>query len=295
MLTMSLTSKYALFKKGYGSFASDIYRLPAPNMYRIPQGMTDNDYIDHCIAQLEHAFIAQVDASAVAAILIEPIQGEGGFIPMPKKFLEKIREICDQNGILFIADEIQSGFGRTGKLFALNHYNIQPDLITLAKSMGAGLPIAAVVGKAEIMDKPHLGAIGGTYGGSPITCVAAIEAIKIITNPDFEKHSNHIGTIIEQTLLRWKNTYKYIGDVRGVGAMRLIEFVHDTHTKKPNPEIAIKIIKHATTHGIVLIRAGLYSNCIRLLPPLVITTEQLHEGLQILENAIALYHQEDQN
>lgn len=290
MLTMSLTSKYALFKKGYGSFAADVYRLPAPNMYRIPTGMTEQNYLDFCIAQLENAFIAQVDASAVAAILIEPIQGEGGFIPMPKVFLQKIREICTQNGIVFIADEIQSGFGRTGKLFALNHYDIEPDLITLAKSMGAGMPIAALVGKAEIMDKPHLGAIGGTYGGNPITCVAAIEAIKMIKDASFEAHSNHIGDITQKTLDSWKHKYKFIGDVRGIGAMRLIEFVKDQNTKQPDPEIALEIIKDAVSKGVILIRAGLYSNCIRLLPPLVITTDQLHEGLAVLEAAIAAAH-----
>ncbi len=286
LLTLSLTSKYGLFKKGFGSMVSDIYRLPAPNMYRIPKGMSGEEYLEDCIRGLDRALIAQVDPSAVAAIIIEPIQGEAGFIPMPKKFLEKIRSICDLHGIVMIADEIQSGFGRTGELFAINHSEVIPDMITMAKSMGAGMPIAAVTGKANMMDSPHLGGVGGTFSGSPVACIAAIETIKIINTRSFLDRATQIGEKIEAHLDRWKERYITIGDVRGMGAMRLVEFVKDRNTQEPDPDLTLSIIRKAVSRGLVLIRAGLYSNCIRLLMPLVISDEQLEEGLGILEQAI---------
>ncbi len=287
LLTLSLTSKYGLFKKGMGPFTGDIYRLPAPNVFRKPDQFTEAQYLEHCIQNLRNALIAQIDPSDLAAILIEPVQGEAGFIPIPESFLREIRKICDETGAVMIGDEIQSGFGRTGKLFALNHYDIAPDIITVAKSLGGGMPISATVGKAAIMDSVHLGGIGGTYGGAPVTCVAAIEVIKEMTSPDFMKQADKVGSIIASRLEEWKTKYSIVGDVRGLGAMRLIEFVKDRKEKTPDPELTLKILKDAVAHGIVLIRAGLYSNCIRLLPPLVITEEQLHEGLDVLEAAIA--------
>lgn len=285
-LALSLTSKYALFKKGFGSFVSDIYRMHAPNIYRKPEQFTEDEYIKFCVDKFEDSLITQVDPSAVAAIIIEPVLGEGGFIQIPKLFLEKIREVCDKNGIVFIADEIQSGAGRTGKFLAIEHTGVVPDIVCMAKSIGAGFPISAVTGKAEIMDAPHLGGLGGTYGGSPIACTAAIEAIKIINSKSFLDRATLVGEIIQNRLSEWKNKYKIIGDVRGVGAMNLIEFVKDQKLKTPDTEIVLKIIKEAVSKGVILIRAGLYSNCIRLLPPVVITNEELNEGLDVLENAI---------
>ncbi len=290
LLTLSLTSKYGLFKKGFGSFASDIYRLPAPNLYRVPAGMTEEGYLNYIINNLDHALIAQVDPEAVAAIIIEPVLGEGGFIPMPAPFLKKIREICDKYGIVMIADEIQSGSGRTGKLFAIEHSGVVPDVITAAKSMGAGMPVSAVVGKAEIMDCTHLGGVGGTYSGSPVSAVAAIEALKILSSPEFLARATHVGELINTTMTAWKEKYPKIGDVRGLGAMQLIEFVKDRDSKEPDMQTAMDVLKDAVKHGIILIRAGLYSNCIRLLPPIVMTDEQLLEGLQVLEDAIARAH-----
>ncbi len=287
MLTLSLTSKYGLFKKGFGSFASDIYRLPVPNMYRVPQGMTSEDYLNWSLSNLDNALIAQVDPEAVAAIIIEPVLGEGGFVPVPAPFLKKIREICDKYGIVMIADEIQSGSGRTGKLFAIEHSGVVPDIITAAKSMGAGMPVSAVVGKAEIMDCTHLGGVGGTYSGSPVSAVAAIEALKIISSPEFLARAAHVGELINSTMQSWKQKYACIGDTRGLGAMQLIEFVKDRDTKEPDMQTAMDVLKDAVKHGIILIRAGLYSNCIRLLPPIVMTDEQLLEGLKVLEEAIA--------
>lgn len=290
-LTLSLTSKYNLFKKGFGSMASDIYRLPMPNMYRVPEGMTDEQYLNYSIAQIDNALIAQVDPSVVAAILIEPVQGEAGFVPVPTRFLQKLRDVCDKHGIVLIFDEIQAGMGRTGKVFACEHSGVVPDLITTAKSLGAGFPIAAVVGKAEILDAPHLGGVGGTYSGSPVACVAAIEALKIISSETFLERANVVGDKIQEILATWKEKYAFVGDVRGLGAMQLVEFVKDKTTKEPDADLTLEIIRDAVAHGIILIRAGLYSNCIRLLPPLVITDEQLVEGLDVLEAAIRRAHE----
>jgi 4-aminobutyrate aminotransferase / (S)-3-amino-2-methylpropionate transaminase / 5-aminovalerate transaminase len=286
LLTLSLTSKYALFKKGFGSYVSDIYRIPAPNTYRGIEGMTEEQYVNHCIKKLDEAFISQVDADSLAAIIIEPVQGEGGFLPIPKAYLQKLRDICDKHGIVFIADEIQCGAGRTGKLYAIEHTGVVPDMVVSAKSIGAGMPISAVTGKAEIMDAPHLGGVGGTYGGSPVACVAAIEAIKILNSPAFLQRVHEVGEIIRTTLEGWKEKYKLVGDVRGIGAMRLVEFVKDRDSKEPDADATLEIIKDAVAHGLIMIRAGLFSNCIRLLPPIVITDEQLKEGLQVLEDAI---------
>ncbi len=287
LLTLSLTSKYALFKKGFGTYVPDIYRIPAPNVYRGIEGFTDEQYTNYCIKKLDEAFISQVDPDSLAAIIIEPVMGEGGFITIPPAYLHKLRQVCDKHGIVFIADEIQCGAGRTGKMYACEHSGVIPDIVISAKSIGAGMPISATTGRAEMMDAPHLGGVGGTYGGNPVTCVAAIESIKILKSESFLKRVNEVGEIVRITLEGWKEKYKIIGDVRGVGAMRLVEFVKDRSTKEPDVEATVEIIKDAIAHGLIMIRAGLFSNCLRLLPPIVITDEQLIEGLQVLENAIA--------
>lgn len=286
-MALSLTSKYGLFKKGFGSFAADIYRLESPHVYRKPHHFTEEQYINYCIERFDQALIAQVDPSSVAAIIIEPVQGEGGFIPVPKKFLEKIRQVCDTHGIVFIADEVQCGASRTGKFLAIEHTGVIPDMVLMAKSIGAGLPISAITGKAEIMDAPHLGGLGGTYGGSPIAIAGAKEAVKILTSPAFLKRANEVGNSIQKRLLAMKEKFPYIGDVRGLGAMQLIEFVKDPHTKEPFMDLAMAAIKKSVSNGLILIRAGLYTNCIRFLPPIVITDEQLQQGLDVVENAIA--------
>jgi 4-aminobutyrate aminotransferase/(S)-3-amino-2-methylpropionate transaminase len=253
--------------------------------------MNEEEYIDYCCSQFDQQMISQVDPGSVAAIIIEPVQGEGGFIPMPKKFLEKLRTTCDANGIVLIFDEIQCGAARTGKFFACEHSGVIPDLICMAKSIGAGMPVSAVTGKAEIIDAPHLGGVGGTYGGNPLACVAAIEAVKILSSKEFLKRVNEVGELIRSTLESWKSKYKLIGDVRGVGAMRLVEFVKDRKTREPDADFTLEIIRDAISHGIILSRAGLFSNCIRLLPPIVMTDEQLKEGLSVLEDAIKRAHE----
>jgi 4-aminobutyrate aminotransferase / (S)-3-amino-2-methylpropionate transaminase / 5-aminovalerate transaminase len=291
LLSLSLTSKYGLFKKGFGSFAPDIVRLPMPNLYRTPKGMTSDQFLTYALDQLDHAFIAQVDPTSVAAIIIEPVQGEAGFVQVPTPFLQKIRALCDQHGIVMIADEVQAGSGRSGKFLSIEHSNVVADIVVLAKSMGGGMPISATVGRATIMDSIHLGGIGGTYGGSPLAAVAAIEALKTISSSTFLNRAVHVGEIMRSTLETWKTKYPFIGDVRGLGAMQLVEFVKDRNTQEPDPELTIEIIKDAVAHGIILIRAGLYSNCIRLLPPIVMTDDQYHEGLSILEQAIKKAHE----
>ncbi|MCL4876664.1 MAG: 4-aminobutyrate--2-oxoglutarate transaminase [Anaerolineae bacterium] len=287
LLALSLTSKYGLFKKLFGPFAPEIYRIPAPNVYRRPPGMSEEEYVEWLCQNLDHALIAQVDPSAIAAIIIEPVQGEAGFIPIPPAFLSRIREICTQHGIVMIADEVQCGMGRTGKLFAIEHYGIVPDVIVTAKSLGAGMPIAATIGRAEILDAIHPGGVGGTYGGSPVACAAAIEAVNMINTPGFLYRAAQVGSTIRESMLRWKEKYPLIGDVRGLGAMMLVEFVKDHDSKEPAAAETLEIIKYAYQHGLILIRAGLYSNCIRLLPPLNLPDEMLMEGLGVLEAAIA--------
>ena len=287
LLALSLTSKYGLFKTGFGPFAPEIVRLPFPNLYRVPAGMTEEQYIDYSIQQLDHALIAQVDPSAVAAILIEPVQGEAGFLPVPKRFFERLREICTQHGIVLIADEVQCGSGRTGKLYAVEHYGIVPDLIVSAKSLGAGMPIGAVTGRAEIMDSAHLGGIGGTYGGSPVACAAAIAALNILRQPEFLAQANVLGDAMREIMESWKAKYPIVGDVRGLGPMLLTEFVADRETKTPlsAPEV-IGIVRYAAAHGVLLMRAGLFSNCIRFLPPLNMPLDMVREALTIVGEAI---------
>jgi len=293
LLTLSLTSKYGLFKSGFGPFAPEIVRLPIPNLYRRPQGMTEDQYLDFSTQQLEQAFVTQVEPSAVAAIIIEPVQGEAGFLPVPPRFLQRIRELCTQHGIVMIADEVQCGSGRTGRLFAVEHYGIVPDIIVSAKSLGAGMPIGAVTGRAEIMDSAHLGGIGSTYGGSPVACAAALEALRIIRQPEFLAHANRLGGVLRDTLNGWKSKWPIVGDVRGLGPMMLVELVADRETKAPlRPEDTLRIIRHAVSNGVLLIRAGLYSNCIRFLPPLNMPEDMLREALNVVGEAIAFASQE---
>lgn len=287
LLTLSLTSKYGLFKSGFGPFAPEIVRLPIPNTYRMPQGMTADEYVDFGIRQLEHAFTAQVDPSAVAAIVIEPVQGEAGFLPVPPRFLARIRELSEQHGIVMIADEVQCGCGRTGKLFAVEHYGIVPDLIATAKALGAGMPIGAVTGRAEIMDSAHLGGVGSTYGGSPVACAAALEALNMIRRREFLAHANRLGDVMREVLEGWKARWPVVGDVRGLGPMMLVEFVTDRETKTPlAPAATLAIVHRAVSNGVLLIRAGLFSNCIRFLPPLNMPEDMLREALDAVGRAI---------
>jgi 4-aminobutyrate aminotransferase / (S)-3-amino-2-methylpropionate transaminase / 5-aminovalerate transaminase len=293
-LTMAMTSKYSLFKKGFGPFAPEIYRLPLPNLYRTPKGMSQDDYLEWSCWNLENALVAHIDGSALAAIVIEPIVGEGGFIPVPKKFLEKIREVCDKTGAIMIADEIQSGSGRTGKMYAIEHSGVIPDLLISAKSLGAGLPISAVTGRAEILDSPHVGGAGSTYGGNPLACVAALESLKILTSQAAKDGAANVERIVREIFEPMQLEIPILGDVRGVGGMMCLEFVHDQASKEPWMEIVPQIVKGCLEGGVILLRAGLYTNCIRFLPEVTIPEATLREALEVVAGAIRQVYKANQ-
>jgi 4-aminobutyrate aminotransferase / (S)-3-amino-2-methylpropionate transaminase / 5-aminovalerate transaminase len=281
-----MTSKYALFKKGFGPFAPEVYRVPAPDAYRTPPGMSAAAHLQWTMDNLDHALVAQVDGSALACIVVEPVLGEGGFIPVPSAFLAKIREICDRTGAVMVADEVQSGFGRTGRMFAIEHAGVVPDLVVSAKSLGAGTPISAITGKAEIMDGSHVGGVGSTYGGNPLACRAALEAIKILGRPGMLEGAARIEQQVRRVFEPLREDVSALGDVRGVGAMMVLEFVKDRETKEPWPELALEIINRSLARGVVVIRAGLHSNCVRFLPPLDIPADMLDEALAAVAAAV---------
>ena len=283
-LTLAMTSKYGLFKKGFGPFAPEVYRLPFPNPFRRPAGLSEDAYLSYMVDGLNHAMTAQIDPSAVAAFVIEPVQGEGGFIPVSGRFYRRIRELCSEHGIILVADEIQCGMGRTGKLFASEHYGLEPDLVTVAKSLAAGMPLAAVVGKAEIMDAPHPGGLGGTYSGSPLACAAALEAVNIIRDPAFLARANAVGERLRGRLEQFQRDFSAIADVRGLGPMLALEFTHPDGT--PDPDAVVRIVGESLKRGLIVLRAGLYSNCLRFLPPLNLTDAELDEGLDVLHAAL---------
>ncbi len=291
-LTMAMTSKWGLFKKGFGPFAPEVYRLPLPNLYRTPNGMSKEDYLQYCCDKLEDALTSYVDGSAIACIVIEPIVGEGGFIPVPQKFLAKIRQVCDKTGAVMIADEIQSGSGRTGKMFAIEHTGVIPDMVISAKSLGAGLPISAVTGRAEIMDAPHVGGVGSTYGGNPLSCVAALEAIKLLQTSALQDGAARIEKQVTTIFNALAKEIPAIGDVRGVGGMMAVEFVKDKTTKEPWPELVPDIVKAALQRGVIVIRAGLYTNCLRFLPVLDMPEDMLIESLNIVADAVRLAYKQ---
>jgi 4-aminobutyrate aminotransferase / (S)-3-amino-2-methylpropionate transaminase / 5-aminovalerate transaminase len=248
--------------------------------------MTEEQLDQELLQELETFFLSEAPADEIAAIIIEPVQGEGGFIVPSVGFMQGLKKICEKYGILFIADEIQTGFARTGSMFAIEQFGIVPDIMTLSKSLGAGLPIAAVVGRSEMMDAPGPGEIGGTYGGSPLGCVAAMEVIKMIEEEGLVERSQEIGRILTSRFRSWQQRFEQIGDVRGLGSMVAMEFVKDRVTKEPDKELTGKIIATAQQKGLILLSAGLYGNCIRTLVPIVITDEQLEEGLNVLESVI---------
>ena len=283
-LTMALTAKNIPYKDGFGPFANEIYRMPLPYAYRWlgnPESITQDalDLVTHKIEK-------EIGAGNVAAIIIEPVIGEGGFIVPPNGFMPGLQEFATKNGIVFIADEVQSGFARTGKLFAVEHEGMAPDMIITAKGIAGGLPLSAVTARAEIMDSSHVGGLGGTYGGNPIACAAALAAIETIEEENLVDRAAHIGRILFETLNALKVQYPIIGDVRGRGAMVAIELVKPG-SKDPNPEAMAKVIKYCQSKGVLILTAGTYGNVIRFLPPLVITDELLNDGLSVLAEGFA--------
>jgi 4-aminobutyrate aminotransferase len=278
LMTMTLTSKVKPYKQGFGPFAPELYRAPAPYPYR---GITSDD----SIAALEQLFLAHVDPATVAAVILEPVQGEGGFIEMPEDFPARLRELCDRHGILWIDDEVQAGVGRTGPVWAIEHYeDAPPDLLVSGKSLGGGLPLAAVTGPAEIMDAVGPGGLGGTFGGNPVSCAAASVVLDQI--PGMRARSEQVGATLRAKLEDIAKRVGTIGEVRGLGSMLAIEIVRDRESKTPAPELVGAAIAKARGEGLLLLACGLHGNVIRLLPPLTITDEELDKGLAILEAAL---------
>jgi 4-aminobutyrate aminotransferase / (S)-3-amino-2-methylpropionate transaminase / 5-aminovalerate transaminase len=279
LLSLSLTSKTHPYKAGLGPFAPEVYRVPFPNEYRGPSAR-------EALAALERAFITQVAAETVAAIVIEPVQGEGGFVVAPQEFMEGVRRLCDEHGIVMVVDEVQTGFGRTGKLFAIEHYGVEPDLLTLAKSIAMGIPLSCVIGKQEIMDAPPDSAIGGTYVGSPVAQAAALAVLDVIGDEDLCARASVIGDQVRKRMLAWQQRFPQVGDVRGLGAMLAIELVEDAGTKQPAPDLASAVTDAAAKRGLLLLKSGIYSNCIRVLTPLILSDAELDEALAVWEEAL---------
>jgi len=279
LLSLSLTSKVHPYKAGLGPFAPEVYRVPFPNDYRGPDAGA-------ALEALERAFDTQVPAEQVAAIVIEPIQGEGGFVVCPRDYMQGLRQICDRHGIVLVVDEVQTGVARTGRFFAIEHYGVEPDLITVAKSIAAGLPLSGVVGKAEIMDAPPDSAIGGTYVGNPVAQAAAVAVLDIVEDEGLCDRAASIGETIRGRMTAWQGRFEQIGDVRGVGAMLAIELVHDRATKEPAADLATAVVDEAAAKGLLLLKAGVYGNVIRVLVPLVITDAELDEALAVWEEAL---------
>ncbi|MFU8794112.1 MAG: 4-aminobutyrate--2-oxoglutarate transaminase [Dethiobacteria bacterium] len=287
LMTMTLTSKVKPYKYGFGPFATDVYKIPSAYCYRCRFGMTYPACDLHCARYLEQFFAVECAADNVAAVIAEPVQGEGGFIVPPKDYFKVLHEICRKNDVLLILDEIQSGFYRTGGAFASEHYGIAPDLITMAKSLAGGVPISALTGRAEVMDAAGPGEIGGTYGGNPIGCAAGLAVMEAIEKDDIAGQAKKTAELTATRLDEMAEKYSLIGEHRGLGAMRAIELVKDKASKEPAADAAKAIVKRCHERGLIIITAGIFGNVIRFLMPVNITEEQLNRGLDILEDAIA--------
>lgn len=291
LLAMSLTSKVKPYKQGFGPFAPEVYRVPYPYCYRCSRNGDARDCGEDCIDELAWAFRTRVDPESVAAVIIEPIQGESGFIVPPEGFVERLVELLRSHGILLIADEVQTGFGRTGRMFAADYWSVAPDLVTVAKSLAAGMPLSGVVGRAEVMDAPEDSTIGGTYVGNPLACVAALKVLDIMEREGLADRALQLGERLRDRLEAMAERFPLIGDIRGRGAMMAVELVRDRETKEPAPGETTAIIKAALQRGVICVGAGIYGNVIRFLMPLVITDDQLDEALGVLEDSFAVVEQ----
>ena len=280
-MALTMTSKTNPYKKGLGPFAPEVYRTPYPNAYRGPDAAT-------ALRALERLFTTHVSPEHIAAIVFEPQQGEGGFLPAPAEFVEGLRRICDEHGIVLVADEVQTGFGRTGRMFAMEHVGVEPDLMTVAKSIAGGLPLSGVIGRAAIMDGPHLGAIGGTFIGNPVSLAAALAVLDVFEEEGLVERAQLLGAAVRARMLDWQARWPRIGDVRGLGAMLAIELVRDPLTKEPAPELVGRIVEEALQRGLLLLKAGVDGNCIRVLCPLTTTDAELDDGLRAWEEALAV-------
>ncbi len=279
LMALALTGKINPYKAGFGPFPADTFHVPFPDAYR--GGSTEKS-----LAAIETLFKSSVEPSRVAAIIIEPVQGEGGFNVAPFEFLRELRVLCDRHGIVFIADEIQTGFGRTGRMFGVEHAGVEPDLITVAKSLAGGFPLSGVIGRAAIMDSVAPGGLGGTFAGSPVSCAAALAVLDVFRDEHVLERAEKQGVLVRARLDAMRVQFPFIGDVRGLGAMLAIELVRDRATREPAPELASRLAKRASERGLILLTAGIYANVIRILAPLTASPELMDEGLTILEHAL---------
>jgi 4-aminobutyrate aminotransferase/(S)-3-amino-2-methylpropionate transaminase len=286
MMTLALTSKTHPYKAGFQPFPGEVYRIPYAYCYRCSYNLKYPSCDLYCAHHLEDTFKRVVAQEGVAAVIAEPVLGEGGFVAPPKDFFKILIEICRQHGVLFIADEVQTGFGRTGALFACELYGIEPDLIAIAKSLGGGLPLAAVTGRAEIMDAPVPGGLGGTFAGNPLSCAAALAVLDIFEKENLNTRANELGAYFQNRARQWQKHWPMIGEIRGLGAMQALELVQSLGKRQPAAEETRQVTQYCYEHGLITISAGSYGNVIRLLMPLVITDAQMDEALDVLESAI---------
>ncbi|MBT4269709.1 MAG: 4-aminobutyrate--2-oxoglutarate transaminase [Deltaproteobacteria bacterium] len=286
LLGMSLTSKVKPYKFNFGPFAPEIYRVPYAYCYRCSFGLKYPDCQTKCADYLEDYFIGNVAPESTAAIIAEPIQGEGGFITPPPEYFPKLKKICDKYGILLIADEIQTGAGRTGKYLAIEHWGVEPDIITMAKSFAGGMPLSAITGRSELMNKPHVGGLGGTYGGNPVACKAALAVLEILTKEGLIQKAESLGGTIASRFKELQEKHELIGEVRGLGPMLALELVKDRQSKEPAAEETKKLVQLCFEKGLIVLSCGNYGNVIRTLMPLVITDEQLDKGISILDESL---------
>ena len=289
LLTMTLTSVAIPYKKGFGPFAPEVYRVPAPYPYRCPAGKDCSDGCrGDCFGFVERVLAGQVDPENLAAVVVEPVSGEGGFIPFPDFYLRRLRELCDEHGILLIVDEIQTGFGRTGKMFAIEHSGVAPDLLTTSKSLAGGLPLSGVTGRAEVMDSVQPGGLGTTLGGNPVACAAALAVLEVFEEDDLVSRAGEIGERVIGAMREIQEKHPdVIGDVRGRGPMAAMELVKDPESRIPDGERTAKVAENALQKGLMLLTAGRYANVVRMLMPLSITDDELEEGLSILARAVS--------
>jgi 4-aminobutyrate aminotransferase/(S)-3-amino-2-methylpropionate transaminase len=280
LLALTMTSRTHPYKTGLGPFAPEVYRAPFPNAYR-------GQDAESAIAALERMLATHVGANQVAAIVFEPQQGEGGFLPAPPEFVQGLRRLCDEHGIVLVADEVQTGFGRTGRMFAMEHFDVEPDLMIMAKSIAGGLPLSGVVGRAEIMDHAHAGAIGGTFIGNPVALAAGLAVLDVFEEEQLVARAEVIGQVVRSRMLAWQERWPALGDVRGLGAMLATELVRGGDAKTPDSALAATVIDGALRRGLLLLKAGVHGNCIRFLAPLTISDAELDEGLDAWEDALA--------
>ena len=286
MMALSLTSKTHPYKAGFHPFPGEVYRIPYAYCYRCSYSLEYPSCDLYCARHLEDTFKRMVAQEGVAAVIAEPVLGEGGFVVPPQDYFRTLIEICRKRGVLFIADEVQSGFGRTGALFASERYGIEPDILVTAKSIGGGLPLAAITGRAELMDAPGPGGLGGTFAGNPAACEAALAVLDMFEQQDLNARANELGEHFQKRAREWQKRWPMIGEIRGLGAMQALELVQSRDKREPAAEETKQITQYCSEHGVITISAGTYGNVIRLLMPLVITDAQMDEALNVLEGAL---------